>query len=231
MIEIEKESLIAEEYEPLPLIPIAQLTNTGLSMQARLRVVMAVTALVYSFWLSVGLSVRHQFGGLEILANVCMGLILGVLFIYLTDTLQSGLMWQDLAANIIVSALFFAVFALFSTRQFVWAYMGLTALRGALFGLTMWILGYTHIGMSSNNERKYFIAAFMLLAGLFLSPVLANYFFNGAIFFVIAVGVRLAGSLILTRMDALTQGFLFGMMVGLCSVLIPFIGYYGYGLF
>lgn len=210
------------DYDPLALTPARR-------MQPRLRVLMTVTALSYAIWLSTALVFRHRFSLLEIIGHAVLGMLIGVFFVYLADDARDQLAWGDLPANLLLGGIMFGVFALFATQALDWRLMLFTTLRGGGFGAIMWGLGFVQAGMRSGLQRRYASAAFVLLASLFLAPIIANAIFDGAVFFVVAVGFRLIGGLTFSYLTLRQQGFIFGWVMGFLMILIPFLGYYGYG--
>lgn len=198
-------------------------------MQARLLTVTAVTAVVYSVWSGLGVWFATAPGVPSVLANTLIGVLLGVLFTFLNE--GERLRLTDFALQVVIGAVMFGVFAVFGVRGFVREVMVAWALRGALFGGAMWLLGGVHhyIGGGANWQRV--LGVLVAVGGLVIAPELAARFFDGALFVVAAVGARILADVTITRLPLDQQAFIFGTAVGIAAVAVPGIGYFAYGAF
>ncbi len=214
----------------------------------RLRPLLLATIPVYTLWISFVLSVGRVVAPLELVANIVLGLLAGGLAVFLSDHTADRLYLRDALLNVAFYAVMAALFGAFSLRGSVdfatvdyftnevavdrvgiAGYLGQFAWRGAVVGGLLWFLAGVNAGYVRGGSIGNGLAATLTLVGLFLAPVAANTLFNGALFVVVAVGTRLTIGLLVPLMSVWWQGFCFGTLAGLLLVLLPFIGFYGYG--
>lgn len=215
----------------------------------RLRPLLLATIPIYTLWISFVLTVGRVVAPLELAANVVMGLLTGGLAVFLADHTAPRLYWRDGLLNVLFYALLATMFAAFTLRgNFAFAtldyfteevlvdragvigYLWRFAWRGAVLGLVLWLLVGVNVGYERAGSVGNALAATTTLLGLFAAPVAANALFNGALFVVVAIGTRLTGGLLIPTINIWWQGFCFGMLAGLMLVLLPFIGFYGFGV-
>jgi hypothetical protein len=198
-------------------------------MQNRLLNIVALTAIVYSVWSGLGVWLAHSPTLLSVLANVLMGALLGILFTFLNETADARLRLPDLVLQAVMGALMFGIFAVLQVRAFAWDVIAVWAAGGVLFGAVMWALGGVYLGICGRARWQNALGVLLGIAGLVVAPALAGRFFAGALFVVVAVGVRVFAGVTITRLPLRQQAFIFGTAVGIALVAVPGIGYFAYG--
>ena len=216
----------------------------------RLRWLLLFTIPLYTLWMCFVLSVGHVVNPLALSANVVLGLLVGGIAVFLADHTAPRLYWRDGLLNIIFYGMLAALFAAFSLRgnfstygtaNFftdqitvnpggMAGYLSQFAWRGGVLGLLLWLLAGSGAGAVRGGNIGGAITATVTLLGLFTAPIVANLLFNGALFVIVAVGVRLLVSLLVDAMSDWWQGFCFGALAGLLLIALPFVGFYGYGV-
>jgi len=216
-------------------------------MERRLRWLLLATIPAYSLWNVFMMTVGRVLPATEIAANIVLGLLIGVLATFLADNTSPRFHFRDALVNIIFFGMLALMFAAFTVRGqalpgfgggssealnrvgvvcYVWRYTW----RGLLSGAGVWLLVSVSVGFQRGGLPGVMLAVGGAMLGLLSAPFVANALFNGAIFLVIAVGVRLTLTLCVQWLTLWWQGFLFGVCAGLMMILLPFLGINGYGL-
>ena len=102
--------------------------------------------------------------------------------------------------------------------------------RGALLGLLLWGLTLVNVGFTNASDAGFVMSAVICMSGLLSAPFIANMLFNGALFVVVAVGIRIVLSLYIEWIPVWWRGFFFGAVSGFTLIMLPFLGYFGYGI-
>ncbi len=196
-----------------------------------MRDIMAVTAVVYTAWASLGMWILHPPGLLAGLANILMGVLLGVIFNFLADTSAGRVRPQDVALQVAVGAMLLGLYGLFSIRGLGWPELARAVGLGALLGLVMGLLSFVTVGTATRQHPLRFAALAVFIGALLATPVMATWAYNGAVFFVTGVGTRLWAAVSLARMPLQQQAFVFGVAVGVLAIALPGVSYFGYAVY
>jgi hypothetical protein len=217
-------------------------------MTQRLRLMLMLTAVIYTIWIAFTFTVGQVTSGVEIAANLFIGLIFGLLSTFMADHDAPRLYLRDLLVHLLFFASMGLLFAAFTLRgNFVFGYIdffgdvvldraGLLGYlwhftwRGALLGVGLWVLTLIGTGTLIGDIRGPVLTIGVALIALFTAPLFADGLYNGTIFLIVAVGTRVVMSLLVGRLSLWWRGFLFGTAAGMTMVMLPFLGYYGYGV-
>jgi hypothetical protein len=216
-------------------------------MQTRLRLLLLLTALIYTLWLTFMMTIGGGRSVYSFAGNVMMGTVLGVQAVFLSDNSAPRLYLRDGAVTVCFFAALALLFAAFTLRSnFTYGYIDFFGnvvvdgpsvfnylwhflWRGGILGLLLWGLAVINVLLHRTDTLSYALAAVLTLVTLFSAPFVANALFNGAVFVVVAVGCRLMVGFLVHFLSIWWQGFIFGASAGFVVVMIPFLGYYGYG--
>ncbi|MEO0565428.1 MAG: hypothetical protein AAF125_25195 [Chloroflexota bacterium] len=216
-------------------------------MTTRLRLLLLPTTLLYALGSSFFTGISGVYTGPEAAAHAVIGALLGGLAVFLSDNTSRTLHLRDAVVNLLFYAMLALMFAAFTLRgNFIYgtidffgsvtidtlgamSYLWRFTWRGAILGIAFWLLTVVNIGLVRNDTTGLGIVVGGVMIGLLGAPFIANALFNGALFVVAGLGARLTLALVVPWMPVWWQGFWFGAMAGLLVVLLPFVGYYGFG--
>jgi hypothetical protein len=211
--------------------------------------IVVLTIGVYTLFMSFALAVRGQLGAVEFGGHILAGMMLGGMAVHLSDN-ESGRLWlTDLVVLVLFQMALGVLFGLFTLRgQWIFAYadlvgqvtldyaglsgyLGRLAGLGVLLGGMFWLCGGVVGLLRVEAIRQHLLGLVGVFIVMFGTPFLAELAYRGAVFVVVAVGVRLIGGVVMPYLPDTVQGYLFGLWAGLTVTLLPFIGYNGYGAF
>ena len=189
---------------------------------------LALTALVYGASTVLHLWMRDPPTAPQAAANVLLGALLGVLFVFFNggDRLPPLEMLLSLTLNVLMSMLLFGLFALFAGRGTQWQLVLVVLPYAAAFGTVIWLFGLAAASIQAPQPLVQAIGA--LVAGLLIIAAgpLAIRLLDGMSLLVVAVAARALGEAALRRLPIQQQAFAFGVVVGLLAVALPGIGWF-----
>lgn len=219
-------------------------------MIGRLRTLLLILTPLYTSWTGYYLIIGRvpPWSGLTILGEIAIGSLLGALAVFLSDNDSRHLHWRDGMVNALfftIISLLFATFALQGTTAYTSVnffgevtvdqagflrYLWSVGWRGTALGALLWVLVAVNVGFIRRDLTGYTLAAFATTIALITAPFAANALFNGALFVVVAIGIRLTLLLMIPWISVWWQGFIFGVVAGMLAILIPFVGYFAFGI-